>query len=111
MQSLAAFPHATWASIYISNLILEKSRYLDDIIHEWKRGRVSEALGHFLNVTDLMNPIPEASAAYDCRNIGPDVYNIKFWMKVMDKDSYIVQADPFKIFTNLRYSTIKNGCM
>lgn len=102
LQNLnAAFPHSTWTSIYISNLIFEKSRHLDDVIHEWRRGRISESLGHFLNVSDFINPIPEATSAHSCEMINAETFTIQFWMKVIDKHSHILQADPFKIYTNL----------
>lgn len=97
----ASFPHATWTSIYVANLMYDRSRYLDDVIHEWRRGKISESLGYLLNSTSLINLLPAATTAKSCTIHSGNMVMLKFWTKNVDKNSFVVTADPFKIYTNL----------
>lgn len=95
------WPKHAWMAAVIQYDIKEAAKALKHVIYNWKNRFVGPELGTFLKIDDLQHIDPHSSMAHRCTILKPGIIRLQFVTRAVHKDSFILQADPFKIYVNL----------
>lgn len=96
-------PHDLWVSLFLQSEIAKNSDTLENIVRAWKAGFVTWDLGVFTAGKELLTIDSESSSARSCRTLDGKMTGIRliFTTRIIDRKSFILEADPFEIYTNL----------